>query len=322
MVIAITGANGFLGDALLRKLCQYEVIALVRKRPFIQLAEVKDKTCGDLSPLQVWDNLLLGVDVVIHTAARVHSMHERSSSDMGFRRTNVEGTLNLARQAANLGVKRFIFLSSVKVNGELSNDGEPFLAENTPKPEDAYGVSKMEAELGLYQISNETDMEVVCIRPPLIYGPGVKGNFMVLLRWLQSGIPLPLGAVHNRRSLVAIDNLVDLIVTCIDHHAAADQTFLVSDDKDLSTTELLRLMGSALDRPTRLIPLPSKLLQLGAKLFGKEEITQRLLGNLQVDISKTKGLLSWSPPLTVEEGLKKTADWYHKQRMGEHESHE
>ncbi len=317
MVIAITGANGFLGDALLRTLSQYEVVALVRKKPLVQLAGVEYKRCGDLSSSQAWDDLLVGVDVVIHTAARVHSMHEISSSDIEFRRTNVEGTLNLAQQAANLGVKRFIFLSSVKVNGEFSCDGEPFVTENTPKPEDVYGVSKMEAELGLYRISNDTGMEVVCIRPPLIYGPGVKGNFMALLRWLYSGIPLPLGSIDNRRSLVAIDNLVDLIVTCIDHHAAANQTFLVSDGNDLSTTELLRLMGSALDRSPKLIPVPPKLLQLGAKLFGKEDVAQRLLGNLQVDISKTKDLLNWNPPLTVEQSLKKTAEWYYKKRENE-----
>jgi UDP-glucose 4-epimerase len=314
MVITITGATGFLGNALLRRLSsQYEVVALVRKEPLKQLAGLEYRICGDLSPTQEWSNQLLGVDVVIHTAARVHVMQERSASEREYRRTNVEGTLNLARQAANAGAKRFIFLSSIKVNGEFTNLGKPFQASDVPKPEDTYGVSKMEAELGLYEISKDTSMEVVCIRPPLVYGPGVKGNFLSLLRWLERGLPLPLGSVHNLRSLVALDNLVDLIITCLDHPAAANQSFLVSDNEDLSTTELLRRMGNALDRPARLIPVPPRLLQWGAKLFGKEEIAQRLLANLQVDISKTKERLGWAPPLSVDEGLRKTAEWYLKQ---------
>jgi UDP-glucose 4-epimerase len=290
------------------------VVALVRKVPLEQLAGVVYQSCGDLSPTREWSNLLSGVDVVIHTAARVHVMHERSASDREYRRTNVEGTLNLARQAANAGAKRFIFLSSIKVNGEFTNLGEPFQAADAAKPEDAYGVSKMEAELGLYEISKDTGMEVVCIRPPLVYGPGVKGNFLSLLSWLERGLPLPLGAVNNRRSLVALDNLVDLIVSCLDHPAAASETFLVSDDEDLSTTALLRRIGDALDRPARLIPMPPRLLQWGAKLFGKEEIAQRLLGNLQVDISKTKERLGWVPRVSVEESLKKTVEWYLKQK--------
>ncbi len=313
--VAITGATGFLGDALLRRLSsQYKVLALVRKDPLEQLAGVEHRICGDLSPTQEWSNLLSGVDIVIHTAARVHVMHERSVLDREYRRTNVEGTLNLARQAANMGVKRFIFLSSIKVNGEFTKLGEPFQAADEPKPEDMYGVSKMDAECGLYEILKDTGMELVCIRPPLVYGPGVKGNFLSLLRWLERGLPLPLGAVDNRRSLVALDNLVDLIITCLDHPAAANQTFLVSDDEDLSTTALLQRMGNAVDRPARLIPVPTKLLQWGAKLFGKEAMSHRLLGNLQIDISKTKERLGWEPPVSVDESLKKTAEWYRRQR--------
>lgn len=315
MVIAITGATGFLGNALLRRLTsQCKVVALVRQQPLEELAGVEYRICGDLSPTQEWGDLLSGVNVVIHTAARVHVMHDCSASAREYSRTNVEGTLNLAQQAANREARRFIFISSIKVNGESTLLDEPFQAADAPKPEDPYGISKMEAELGLYQISKDTSMEVVCIRPPLVYGPGVKGNFLSLLRLLERGFPLPLGAIHNRRSLVALDNLVDLIITCLEHPAAANQSFLVSDDEDLSTTALLQRIGHALDKHARLIPLPPGLLQWGAKLLGKEDVAQRLLGNLQVDISKTKDLLGWEPPISVDEGLKKTAQWYWKQQ--------
>jgi nucleoside-diphosphate-sugar epimerase len=235
-------------------------------------------------------------------------MHDESSDPLAeFRKVNVEGTLNLARQAAEAGVRRFIFISSIKVNGEGTPLGSPYRADAQPQPADSYGISKMEAEQGLRALAAETGMEVVIIRPTLVYGPGVKANFLSMMRWLHKGVPLPFGAIHNQRSLVALDNLVDLIVTCIDHPAAANQTFLVSDGEDLSTTELLRRMATALGKPARLLPVPSWLLEAGASILGKKALSQRLCGSLQVDISKTRELLGWTPPLSVDAALRKTA---------------
>ncbi|MFP6775097.1 MAG: NAD-dependent epimerase/dehydratase family protein, partial [Alphaproteobacteria bacterium] len=266
---------------------------------------------GDLTAVTDWTHAVCGVNVVVHTAARVHVMHEQSGNVINiYRRTNVDGTLNLARQAADAGVKRFIFLSSIKVNGEFTCPDRFFTAEDVPNPLDAYSVSKLEAEQGLYEIGAQRGMEIVCIRPPLVYGPRVKGNFLSMMRWLDRGVPLPLRAVHNRRSLIALDNLVDLIVTCLDHPAAANQTFPLSDDEDLSTSDLLRRMCVALDRPVRLLPIPPSVIRLAMKLVGKEEMALRLLGDLQVDFSKTKRLLGWRPSVSVDQGLKKTAEWY------------
>jgi nucleoside-diphosphate-sugar epimerase len=257
---------------------------------------------------------LAGVSVVIHCAARVHVMNEEATEPLAeFRRVNVAGTLRLARQAAEAGVRRFLFVSSIKVNGEHSQPGRPFTADQHPAPGDPYGVSKCEAETGLRALSQETGMEVVIIRPPLVYGPGVKANFLAMMRWLWRGVPLPLGGItDNRRSLVFLDNLVDLIVTCIDHPAAANQTFLVSDDEDLSTTALLRRMAAALGRPARLVPVPVGLITLGARMIGRPGVAQRLCGSLQVDIGKTKELLDWSPPVSVGEGLRRTAEHWLK----------
>ena len=264
---------------------------------------------SDLSVDTDWSLALLGVSQVVHAAARVHVMQDAALDALTeYRRVNVQGTLNLARQAAATGVKRFIFLSSVKVNGEATQPGQFFTADDAPSPQDPYGISKMEAVEGLREIAARTGMEVVIIRPPLVYGPGVKANFQAMTRWLVRGAPLPFAAItHNRRSLVALDNLVDLIVTCIHHPAAANQTFLVSDGEDLSTTDLLRRMGHALGKPARLLPVPPALLKLEATLLGKPEMAQRLCGSLQVDISKTRQLLGWSPPVSVDEGLRRAA---------------
>ena len=205
-------------------------------------------------------------------------------------------------------MRRFVFVSSIKVNGEATPTGSSFTADDLPAPLDAYGISKMEAEQGLREIASQTGMQVVIVRPPLVYGPGVKANFAAMMRWLQRGVPLPLGAIHNQRSLVALDNLVDLLVTCLTHPAAANQTFLVSDGEDVSTTELLRRMGQAMGKPARLLPVPASWLQLAATLVGKRAVAQRLCGSLQVDIEKTRQLLGWSPPLTLDQGLKKAAE--------------
>ncbi len=259
---------------------------------------------GDLTSNVNWSAALQDMDVVIHSAARSHIMIDTSSNPLTeFRRVNVEGTLNFAKQAAVAGVKRFIFISSVKVNGELTQPGTPFTENDLCAPQDPYGISKYEAEQGLKKIAQETGMEVVIIRPPLVYGPGVKGNFQSMLQWVNKGVPLPLGAIDNQRSLVGLDNLVHFIITCIDHPAAANQTFLVSDGEDISTTELLRRVGTVLGKPARLIPVPRSVLELGAKILGKQAVAQRLLGSLQVDIGKARNLLEWSPPVTIDEGL-------------------
>ena len=248
----------------------------------------------------------------MHLAARVHVMNDKNPDPLAeFRRVNVEATANLARQAAAAGVKRFVFLSSVKVNGEFTEAGQPFTADDAPAPEDPYGVSKHEAEELLRQIAAETGMEVVIIRPPLVYGPGVKANFQSMMRWLARGVPLPLAAVtENRRSLVALDNLVDLIVTCLNHPAAANQTFLVSDGEDISTAELLNRMGAAMGKPARLFYLPPTLLKLGASVLKRPGIYQRLCGSLQLDIAKTRQLLGWTPPVSVDEGLRRAAEGF------------
>jgi UDP-glucose 4-epimerase len=200
------------------------------------------------------------------------------------------------------------------VNGERTSKGVGFTATDLAKPVDPYGISKWEAEQVLLEVKARTGLEVVIIRPPLVYGPGVKGNFHTMLKWLSKGIPLPLGAIHNKRSLVGIDNLVDLIITCLDHPAAANQTFLVSDGEDLSTTDLLHRLGTALHKPARLLTIPASALDLLSQLAGKKAMAQRLLGNLQVDISKTREVLGWSPPISVDEGLQKTANWFLSQR--------
>lgn len=267
---------------------------------------------GNLCSETDWTVALRNVEQVVHLAARVHVMTDKNPDPLvEFRRVNVEGTAVLARQAAAAGVRRFVYLSSVKVNGEFTKPGHPFTADDLPAPEDPYGVSKYEAEQLLRQIADETGMEVVIIRPPLVYGPGVKANFESMMRWLARGVPLPLAAVtENRRSLVALDNLVDLIMTCLNHPVAANQTFLVSDGEDLSTAQLLKRMGAAMGKPARLFYMPPTLLKLGATVFNKPGIYQRLCGSLQLDITKTRQLLGWTPTVSVDEGLRRAAEGF------------
>ncbi len=307
-MILVTGGSGFVGAALLKQLLLNgcEVRASARRSLFAEFKGVQHHPTHDMTASTDWGSLLNRVQTVVHCAARVHVMAESSADPLGeFRRVNVDSTLNLARQAAAVGVRRFVFVSSVKVNGEATLPGQAFTERDAPAPQDPYGQSKDEAEIGLRELAADTGMEVVIIRPTLVYGLGVKANFAALMRAVQRGWPLPLGAVHNQRSLVALDNLVDLIVTCLDHPAAANQTFLVSDGQDLSTTELVRGMAQAAGVPARLLPVPVWALQAGASLLGKGDAVQRLCGNLQVDISKARSLLGWVPPMSVEEGLRR-----------------
>lgn len=310
--ILLTGGAGFLGNVLLAKLEHYNLIAYGRNKP----TNIRDEFFieGNIGNSTNFNLSIENINSIIHCAARVHIMNEQSNNPLeAFREVNTCGSLNLAQQAADAGVKRFIFISSIKVNGESTELGFPFKSNDNFIPTDPYGLSKYEAEVGLRQIAEKTGMEVVIIRPPLVYGPGVKANFAAMMKWVNKGLPLPLGGIkQNKRSLVSVDNLVDLIITCIDHPNAANQTFLVSDDDDVSTTQLLANMAIALDVPNRLLPIPSSWFILAAKLIGKPAIAQRLCGSLQVDISKTKELLNWQPPYSVAECMKKTADAFLK----------
>jgi nucleoside-diphosphate-sugar epimerase len=307
MTILLTGASGFVGSAVLNAGYKNDL----KMRPvYRSISSAKlltdDAVISGLDETTDLSQVLNEVQVVIHAAGLSHLMHKESLDSLTeFRRVNLEMTTNLARQAAAAGVKRFVFISSIKVNGETTFAGRPFTAEDLPAPEDAYGVSKAEAELELRRVAMETGMEVTIIRPPLIYGHGVKGNFASLVNWVRRGLPLPLGGVTtNRRSIVALENLVDLILVCSYHPRAANQTFLISDGEDLSTTELLRKIGRVLNRPARLFVIPVYLIEFMAKLVGKRMITKRLLGSLQLDISKTFELLNWQPIVDVDEGLR------------------
>jgi len=307
MRVLVTGASGFLGSALVTGLKQqgHDVVATTRRAVSAPVQAVEYRVVGDLDGAPEWHSPLQNIDVVVHTAARVHVMDESSRDPLrAFRQVNVFATLGLARQAAEAGVRRFVFISSIKASGEQTRPGTPFRADDIPDPIDPYGISKLEAEVGLLALAARTGMEVVIVRPPLIYGPGVKGNFASMIKLVGKGLPLPLGAIHNKRSLVGIGNLVDLITRCLNHPAAVNQMFLVSDGQDLSTTELLRGVAEAMGKPVRLVPVPVGMLQLGATLLGKKATAQRLLGSLQVDISKTREMLDWTPPYPVEEGLK------------------
>jgi len=311
MNVLVTGANGFVGYKLVTLLsnnAKYIVRACTRSRD-VQLPSSGHITIPDLDGQTDWSMALASIDVVVHTAARVHVMHEAAIDPLAeFRRTNMDGTINLATQAAAAGVRRFIFISSIKVNGEETSPGKAFYADDIPAPQDPYAISKYEAEQALLALARRSSMEVVIIRPVLVYGPGVKANFLSMMQWIHKGIPLPLGSLtRNRRSMVALENLLDLISVCLHHPAAANQIFLVSDGEDLSTTELLTRTAQAIGVKTRLLPMPVALLMLITRLLGKSNVAQRLCGSLQVDISKTRDLLDWQPPLAVDAALQETA---------------
>lgn len=314
MRILVTGASGFVGRAVVERLSresEHEVLAAVRRPAVTPVAGSKYATVGDLDVRTDWTGVVASCDVVVHAAARVHVMKDTAADPLAeFRRVNVQGTLNLARQAVAGGVRRFVFVSSIKVNGEGTPLGQPYRADDRPAPVDPYGVSKLEAEEGLRQLLRGTGTDLVIIRPVLVYGPGVKANFLAMMRSVHRGLPLPLAAVRNKRSFVALDNLVDLLAVCCVHPAASNQIFLAADGEDLSTTELLRRIGAALDRPVRLLPVPTGVLRGAAKLLGKGDIAQRLFGSLQVDIAKARDVLGWAPPTTVDDALRKTAQHY------------
>jgi len=321
MNVLVTGASGFIGQALVRRMSQqfgWSVLAATRgvprqadpkgwNKPVIADA-VRWVNLPDLpSPMPI--DLFLDIEVVVHCAARVHVMEEKDCHPLAaFRVVNLVGTLQIAEAAARAGVRRFVFLSTVKVHGEETGCRAAFTADSPLHPADAYAQSKMEAEQALWKLSERTGLEIVIVRPPLVYGPGVKANFLSLMGLLNKGLPLPLGAIRNRRSLVGLDNLVDLLLVCVNHPNAQGQAFLVSDGADCSTTELLKRLGQALGKPPRLLPIPPALLWTAGVLLGRRAVVERICGSLHVDIGKTRKLLGWEPPVTLNEGLRRTAD--------------
>ena len=312
MSVLVTGANGFVGTSLCSVLSAsgLNVVAAVRSSSSNCQEYIRKIVVGNISPYTSWENALNNIDVVVHLASRVHVMDEITKDPLAeYRLINVTATENLARQCVNKGVKRFIFLSSIKVNGEKT-DGKPFHPDDIPIPQDNYAVSKLEAEILLRKIEQESDMEVVIIRPPLIYGPGVKGNFLRLLKIVNIGTPLPLGKVSNQRSLVSLPNLCDLVRVCIKNPKAAGRTFLVSDGEDLTTSELLYKLSYMMNKPSRYFRFPVRLIRLAGKMTGKSLIVNRLCDSLQIDITSLKNTFDWTPPFSVDEGLRLTVSWF------------
>ncbi|WP_347930071.1 SDR family oxidoreductase [Pseudomonas helvetica] len=316
--ILVTGATGFLGNALARCFCALpdtSVVAPVRNMDSKLPETVSKIYISNIDNTTDWATSLSGVDVVVHAAARVHVMHEDPAQSLEkFRAINVQGTLNLARQAIQAGVKRFVFISTIKVNGETTAPGTVFSADDIPMPSDPYAISKYEAEQKLLELAKTGVIELVIVRPVLIYGAGVGANFQQMMCLLAKGVPLPFGAVRNHRSLVSLENVVDLIKTCIDHPRAVNQVFLVSDDEDVSTTQLMRRLITYLGVKTWLAPVPAGLLVFLAGLMGRRSMAQRLFGSLQVDIKKNRELLGWRPPGSLDDGLKLTAQHFLESR--------
>ena len=307
--VLLTGANGFVGRAVGSALGKsgHTVRAAVRNAVSNPNVYSDSVSVGEIDGNTDWSKSLVNVDVIIHLAARVHVMREMASTPLAsFRTVNVDGTLNLARQAADAGVKRMIFLSSIKVNGETTIGKQAFSEQDQVQPQNDYALSKWEAEQGLHKIAEDSGMAVTIIRPPLVYGPGVKGNFEALINIVKMGWPLPLASINNQRSLIGIDNLVDFIITCVHHSGAANETFLLKDGEDMSTPQLIRRLAKITGKTPRLFPIPLKALQGLAIIAGKRDVMQRLCGDLQIDNHKATYLLGWTPPITVDEGLNRT----------------
>ncbi|MCA3950720.1 UDP-glucose 4-epimerase family protein [Vibrio vulnificus] len=311
--ILITGAEGFLGSELRKQLGDKEKLVCFSRRDVAN----DNYHRFEINSYTNYSNTLVGIKCVIHCAARVHIMDDVEAEPLeDYREVNVRGTINLAKQAVENGVKRFIFVSSIKVNGQSTTGKQAFTVQDALLPEDPYGVSKAEAEEQLIALGKETGLEIVIIRPPLVYGEGVKANFASLMNLVSKGVPLPFGCItNNKRSLVSVENLVDLIITCIDHPKAVNQVFLVSDDHYVSTSEMVKEMAIALGKPSWQIPVPAYCYKLVGKLFDKNDVVDRLTGSLQVDISHTKETLGWTPPQTLQEGFKKTAEAFLKSKQ-------
>jgi nucleoside-diphosphate-sugar epimerase len=303
-MILITGAGGFVGTFLASEMAR-------RRMPYRALTRRRGQGSFVIPNIDAhtdWTAALDGVDVIVHLASRVHVTRETAPlAEARIQCTNVDATLNLARQAARAGVKRFVFISSIKVNGESTSPDRPFTAADRPNPRNGYAQSKLDAELGLFALARETGLEVTVIRPPLVYGPGVKANFGTMMEWIDRGIPLPLGAVNNKRSFVYVGNLVDLIIVAARHPAAAGEVFVVSDGEDMSTTELFRRLAQALGRQCWVMPVPPSLLKVAATTLGRRDVADRLIDSLQVDCSKTREMLGWAPRISVDDGLHQTA---------------
>jgi nucleoside-diphosphate-sugar epimerase len=313
MKVLVTGANGFVGSAVVQRCVadRLEVRAAVRSTALPLPQEVEVVAVDDLSSTTDWSKALREVGVVVHTAARVHMMRGHATDSLTkYRTVNVEGTLNLARQAAKAGVKRLVFLSSIKVNGDRTAEGRPFKADDRPAPADAYAISKNEAEIGLLEVARTTNLEVVILRSVVVYGPGARANILSMMRWLNRRVPLPLGAVRSKRSFVALDNLVDLIITSMTHPAAANEIFLVSDGESVSTADLLRRTARALGKRAMLVPVPVWMLRLVGRVARQEALVRRLCDSLEVDIEKTRRVLDWDPPVSTDDALEEAARAY------------
>lgn len=314
-VIAVTGASGFVGQRVVEELARRGHVAIGIVRGPSAPSAPQARLVGDMGAQTDWARALDGVEVVVHCAARAHVMHERATDPLPlYRAVNVEATRRLAEQAVRHGVRRIVYLSSVKAAGERSTPGRPLKVSDEPVPEDAYGVSKREAEVALLEVGAATGLEIVIVRPSLVYGPGVKGNFLRLMGAIARGWPLPLGALDNRRSIVSLANLTDLVGVCVAAPAAAGRTFFVSDGEDLSTAALARRIGVALDRPAQLFPVPAAVLSRLAMIAGKSVEIERLVGTLQVDLTDARDSLAWSPPQTIDQCLRETAVWFRSSR--------
>ena len=309
--ILVTGANGFIGHTLCSEaLARGMKVRVVTRTHFNLSSQIESITKVEINDQTNWQDALTNCDIIVHLAARVHVMNDQSENPLqAFLNVNLHGTINLARQAAVAGVKRFVYVSSIKVNGEYT-DGKGFTEEDEPKPQDPYAISKWQAEQALLQLAKDTGMEVVIIRPPLVYGADVKGNFMQMIRVIASGMPLPLASVQNQRDLVYVNNLVDALIACATHPNAAGQTYLVSDGEDVSTLDLIRNLSKALGKRCFIFSFPVLIMKFLANLLGKSTAIDRLTQSLRVDGSKIRNELGWTPPYTTQQGLQATADWY------------